>query len=84
MFNNAQEGSEDKWNNGQNTPNEKKRLLDWILKNSYSQLYIVYNKCSFNKKRHTGWKFFNGKGYSYQRNYKKTGVDMLISDTMDI
>ena len=57
---------------------------DWL--NGYKNktpIYVVYKRPISKQGTHTDWKWRAGKKYSMQRDKKKAGVTILVSDKLD-
>ena len=68
--------------NGLNTPTKRQRLAEWIQKQD--PIYIVYKRSTSKQGTHTDWKWRAGKKiYHANRDHKKAGVSILISDKID-
>ena len=69
--------------NGLNAPTKRQRLAEWIKKNK-TAIYAVYKRPTSKQGTHTDWKWRAGrKIFHTNRDQKKAGVVLLISDKLD-
>ena len=58
------------------------RLVEWIQNKTH--IYAVCIRLTSEPETNTNWKWEDGKIFHANRNQKKTGVAILISDKIDL